>query len=78
MQYQTRQDLWSTVGDLSFQNVEITEGGPKQAFMKWRQADLKQIDLRKLASGKTALTIDELVFDKPDLTLPPSGLDRDS
>jgi len=66
LQYQTRQDLWSTVGDLSFQNVEITEGRPKQAFMKWRQADLKQIDLRKLASGKTALTIDELVFDKPD------------
>jgi hypothetical protein len=66
LQYQTRQDLWSTVGDLSLKNVEITEGRPKQAFMKWRQADLKQIDLRRLVSGKTALTIDELVFDKPD------------
>jgi hypothetical protein len=60
LQYQTRQDLWSTVGDLSLKNVEITEGRPKQAFMKWRQADLKQIDLRRLVSGKTALTIDEL------------------
>jgi hypothetical protein len=66
LQYQTRQGLWSTVGELSLKNIEITEGKPRQAFMKWRQADLKQIDLRKLASGKTSLTIDEILFDQPD------------
>jgi len=66
LQYQTRQGLWSTVGELSLKNIEITEGKPRQAFMKWRQADLKQIDLRKLASGKTSLTIDEVLFDQPD------------
>lgn len=64
--YQIRQGLWSTVGDLSLWNVEITEGKPRQAFMKWRQADLKQIDLRKLVSGKTSLTIDEILFEQPD------------
>lgn len=66
LEYQTRQGLWSTVGELSLKNIEITEGKPRQAFMKWRQADLKQIDLRKLASGKTSLTIDEILFDQPD------------
>lgn len=66
LEYQTRQGLWSTVGELSLKNIEITEGKPRQAFMKWRQADLKQIDLRKLASGKTSLTIDEVLFDQPD------------
>jgi uncharacterized protein involved in outer membrane biogenesis len=66
VQYQTRQALWSTVGDLALKNVEITEGKPRQPFMKWRQMDMKQIDLRQLASGKTSLTIDELIFDKPD------------
>ena len=66
LEYQARQGLWSTVGDLSLRNIEITEGKPKQAFMKWRQADLKQMDLRKLASGKTSLTIDEILFDQPD------------
>jgi hypothetical protein len=34
--------------------------------MKWHQADFKQIDLRRLASGKTSLTIDEILFDQPD------------
>lgn len=66
LQYQTRQGLWSTSGDLSLKNFEITEGKPRQAFMKWRQADFKQIDLRRLASGKTSLTIDEILFDQPD------------
>ena len=66
LQYQTRQGLWSTSGDLSLKNFEITEGKPRQAFMKWHQADFKQIDLRRLASGKTSLTIDEILFDQPD------------
>ncbi len=66
IQYQTRNGLWSTSGDLSLQKIEITEGKLKQPFIKWRQADLKQIDLRKLASGKTSLTIDEILFDQPD------------
>ncbi|MEN9944465.1 MAG: hypothetical protein RLY18_423 [Pseudomonadota bacterium] len=66
LEYQTRQGLWSTVGELSLKNIEITEGKPRQAFIKWRQADFKQIDLRKLASGKTSLTIDEVLFDQPD------------
>ena len=66
LQYQTRQGLWSTSGDLSLKNFEITEGKPRQAFMKWHQADFKQIDLRRLASGKTSLTIDEVLFDQPD------------
>ena len=66
LQYQTRQGLWSTSGDLSLKNFEITEGKPRQAFMKWRQADFKQIDLRQLASGKTSLAIDEILFDQPD------------
>lgn len=54
------------MGELSLKNIEITEGKPRQPFMKWRQADLKQIDLRKLASGKTSLTIDEILLDQPD------------
>ena len=66
LQYQTRQGLWSTSGDLSLKNFEITEGKPRQAFMKWHQADFMQIDLRRLASGKTSLTIDEILFDQPD------------
>ncbi len=66
IQYQTRQALWSAIADLTFTNVEITEGKPKQAFMKWRQADLRQIDLRRLVSHKTSLTIDEIVVDQPD------------
>ena len=66
LEYQARQGLWSTVGELSLKNIEITEGKPRQPFMKWRQADLKQIDLRKLASGKISLTIDEILFDQPD------------
>lgn len=66
LEYQARQGLWSTVGELSLRNIEITEGKPRQAFMKWRQADFKQIDLRKLTSGKTLLTIDEILFDQPD------------
>jgi len=66
LQYQTRQGLWSTSGDLSLKSFEITEGKPRQAFMKWHQADFKQIDLRRLASGKTSLTIDEILFDQPD------------
>ena len=66
LQYQTRQGLWSVEGDLGLMDIEITEGKPRLPFMKWRQADLKQIDLRKLASGKSSLTIDEIVFDQPD------------
>lgn len=66
LQYQTRQGLWSAVGDLTLKDIEITEGKPRQAFMKWREAQLKQIDLRALASGKTSLTIDEMVFNQPD------------
>ncbi|NDC05667.1 MAG: DUF748 domain-containing protein, partial [Burkholderiaceae bacterium] len=37
-----------------------------QPFVQWKQVDIKQIDLRKLASGNTALTIDELIFDQPN------------
>ncbi|MEY4144145.1 MAG: hypothetical protein RLZZ173_1600, partial [Pseudomonadota bacterium] len=47
-------------------DVEITEGKPRQPFVQWKQVDIKQIDLRKLASGNTALTIDELIFDQPN------------
>ncbi|CAN1524828.1 Protein of unknown function DUF748 [Burkholderiaceae bacterium] len=66
LQYQARNTLWSTTGDLQFLDVEITEGRPRQPFIKWKKADVKQIDLRKLASGNTAFSIDELIFDKPD------------
>lgn len=66
LQYQSRNTLWSTTGDLQFLDVEITEGKPRQPFIKWKKADVKQIDLRKLASGNTAFSIDELIFDKPD------------
>jgi hypothetical protein len=66
LQYQSRNTLWSTTGDLQFLDVEITEGRPRQPFIKWKKADVKQIDLRKLASGNTAFSIDELIFDKPD------------
>ncbi len=66
LQYQSRNTLWSTTGDLQLLDVEITEGKPRQPFIKWKKADVKQIDLRKLASGNTAFSIDELIFDKPD------------
>lgn len=66
LQYQSRNQLWSTTGDLQLRDVEVTEGKPRQPFVKWKQADVKQIDLRKLASGNTSFSIDELVFDKPD------------
>lgn len=66
LQYQSRNTLWSTTGDLQLLDVEITEGKPRQPFIKWKKGDVKQIDLRKLASGNTAFSIDELIFDKPD------------
>lgn len=66
MQYQLQNHLWSASGDLRLLDVEITEGKPRQPFVQWKQVDIKQIDLRKLASGNTALTIDELIFDQPN------------
>ena len=66
MQYQLQNHLWSASGDLRLLDVEITEGRPRQPFVQWKQVDIKQIDLRKLASGNTALTIDELIFDQPN------------
>jgi hypothetical protein len=66
LQYQSRNQLWSATGDLQLLDVEVTEGKPRQPFVKWKQADVRQIDLRKLASGNTSFSIDELVFDKPD------------
>ena len=66
MQYQLQNHLWSASGDLGLLDVEITEGKPRQPFVQWKQVDIKQIDLRKLASGNTALTIDELIFDQPN------------
>ena len=66
MQYQLQNHLWSASGDLRLLDVEITEGRPRQPFVQWKQVDIKQIDVRKLASGNTALTIDELIFDQPN------------
>ena len=66
MQYQLQNHLWSANGDLRLLDVEITEGKPRQPFVQWKQVDIKQIDLRKLASGNTPLTIDELIFDQPN------------
>ena len=66
MQYQLQNHLWSASGDLRLLDVEITEGKPRQPFVQWKQVDIKQIDLRKLASGNTALTIHELIFDQPN------------
>ena len=66
MQYQLQNHLWSASGDLRLLDVEITEGKPRQPFVQWKQVDIKQIDVRKLASGNTALTIDELIFDQPN------------
>ena len=66
MRYQLQNHLWSASGDLRLLDVEITEGKPRQPFVQWKQVDIKQIDLRKLASGNTALTIDELIFDQPN------------
>ena len=66
MQYQLQNHLWSASGDLRLLDVEITEGKPRQPFVQWKQVDIKQNDLRKLASGNTALTIDELIFDQPN------------
>ena len=66
LQYQLQNHLWSASGDLRLLDVEITEGKPRQPFVQWKQVDIKQIDLRKLASGNTALTIDELIFDQPN------------
>ena len=66
MQYQLQNHLWSASGDLRLLDVEITEGRPRQPFVQWKQVDIKQIDLRKLASGNTALTIDELIFNQPN------------
>ena len=66
MQYQLQNHLWSASGDLRLLDVEITEGKPRQPFVQWKQVDIKQIDLRKLASGNTALTIDELIFNQPN------------
>ena len=66
MQYQLQNHLWSASGDLRLLDVEITEVRPRQPFVQWKQVDIKQIDLRKLASGNTALTIDELIFDQPN------------
>ncbi|MGA0832358.1 MAG: DUF748 domain-containing protein, partial [Polynucleobacter sp.] len=51
MQYQLQNHLWSASGDLRLLDVEITEGKPRQPFVQWKQVDIKQIDLRKLASG---------------------------
>jgi uncharacterized protein involved in outer membrane biogenesis len=66
MQYQLQNHLWSASGDLRLLDVEITEGKPRQPFVQWKQVDITQIDLRKLASGNTALTIDELIFNQPN------------
>ena len=66
MRYQLQNHLWSASGDLRLLDVEITEGKPRQPFVQWKQVDIKQIDLRKLASGNTALTIDELIFNQPN------------
>ena len=66
MQYQLQNHLWSASGDLRLLDVEITEGKPRQPFVQWKQVDIKQIELRKLASGNTALTIDELIFNQPN------------
>ncbi|MEY3527757.1 MAG: hypothetical protein RLZZ549_240 [Pseudomonadota bacterium] len=66
MRYQLQNHLWSASGDLRLLDVEITEGKPRQPFVQWKQVDIKQIDLRRLASGNTALTIDELIFDQPN------------
>jgi len=66
MRYQLQNHLWSASGDLRLLDVEITEGRPRQPFVQWKQVDIKQIELRKLASGNTALTIDELIFNQPN------------